>query len=333
MKKQIYHILFKIGVFANNYIGITFFLRKLRIIVGNNTLVRDSVIKGFIRIGNGSLINKSNINAKVVIGQGVKIQKSKLSGEIDLGSNSIVDSSSLDGCISIANNTTILNTIVTGSIKIKQNSVLNNSIFSGEIEIAEDAKIEFATINGKVKFDRNVKIIDGDVILVGDVEVGRYSSINGPNTQIYASINKVRIGRFCSIARNVSFQEYNHKINKVSTYFLASNLFGESRDKDIESRGDIIVENDVWIGTQCVILSGAHISTGVIIAANSVVTGFVPPYSIVAGSPAKVIKYRFSETEIHKLLELKWWEWNDDKIKRNKEFLISDCVDFNLIAD
>jgi acetyltransferase-like isoleucine patch superfamily enzyme len=117
----------------------------------------------------------------------------------------------------------------------------------------------------------------------------------------------------------VSIQEHSHHTDRISTYYINKNVLGENSEKDITSKGDIVIENDVWIGAHCVVLSGAHISTGAIVAANSVVTGFVPPYAIVGGSPAKVIKYRFNQDTINTLLKSAWWEWSVEKIKAHKE--------------
>ena len=82
--------------------------------------------------------------------------------------------------------------------------------------------------------------------------------------------------------------------------------------------------HDVWIGTHCVLLSGAKIGNGAIIAANSVVTGEIPAYAIAAGSPAKVIKYRFSEEMISSLNALSWWHWPMEKIQGNKQLFEND---------
>lgn len=193
-----------------------------------------------------------------------------------------------------------------------------------EISVSDKNQINKNAILKKVKFYGDITIgeyskIINDVSLFGNVSIGRYTSISGPNTDIRAQINSVKIGNFCSIARNVSFQEYEHIYKRISSYFVNQNVFGETWDKDIQSSGDIIVENDVWIGTQCVILSGVKISNGAVIGANSVVTKDIPPYAIAVGSPAKVVKYRFSEEIIEELQQLKWWDWGIEKIKSNRQ--------------
>src|SRR5690606_22808247 len=147
-------------------------------------------------------------------------------------------------------------------------------------------------------------------------------SLWGPNIFIRSALNTISIGNFCSIARNVTIQEYNHDYKKFSTYFMEQNfLQNGSYKNEVVSKGAINIEHDVWIGVNCAILSGSHISTGAIIGAGSTVSGYIPPYSIAVGSPAKVIKYRFEESVIEALLKTKWWEWEDNKLKDNLDIL------------
>lgn len=150
------------------------------------------------------------------------------------------------------------------------------------------------------------------------VEIGRYTSMTGPNVDILSFINPVVVGSFCSIARNTSVQEFNHRHDSLTTYHIHQNVFGEGRAKDLNSNGAVLIGNDVWIGTQCAVLSGARIGNGAVIAANSVVIGEIPPFAIAAGSPAKVIKYRFDEVRRKEIEEMAWWNWSVEKIKENR---------------
>ena len=84
-----------------------------------------------------------------------------------------------------------------------------------------------------------------------------------------------------------------------------------------DKKGDIVIGNDVWIGYEAVILSEVTVGDGAIIGARAVVTKDVPPYAIVGGIPARYIRRRFDEKTVTKLMELKWWEWSDEKIKEN----------------
>lgn len=200
-----------------------------------------------------------------------------------------------------------------GNVIISSNVKLVNCLISGNIKIEENASISDAQIQGSVLISNNVRILGG-VSLYGEIEIGRNTTLNGPNTDLRCALNKISIGNFCSIARNVVFQEYNHDITRMTSYLLKRNLEKKTFKEDIISKGAIVIGNDVWIGTHSVILSGVTIGTGAVIAANSVVNENIPPYAIVAGSPAKVIKYRFNKEVIEFLLHSKWWEMNDKQI-------------------
>jgi chloramphenicol O-acetyltransferase type B len=135
----------------------------------------------------------------------------------------------------------------------------------------------------------------------------------------------LKIGSFCSIAGGVTiFIGGNHRVDWITTY-----PFPEFRDnaKTITgfrvTKGDVIIGNDVWIGSSATILSGVHIGNGAVIAACSVVTKNVPPYGIVAGNPAKLIRFRFMAGEIALLEKLAWWNWPDVKIDAAMPLLLS----------
>lgn len=136
--------------------------------------------------------------------------------------------------------------------------------------------------------------------------------------------DKLIIGRFCSIACGAKFifTSANHTMKSLSTYPFP--IFFEEWGLDIanvtdawDNKGDIVIGNDVWIGYDAVILSGVTIGDGAIIGARAVVTKDVPPYTIVGGIPARHIRKRFDEETVTRLMELKWWEWSDEKIKEN----------------
>lgn len=213
------------------------------------------------------------------------------------------------------------NVFVSGSsigqkVKIKSNSKIYESIIRGEVIVGFNNYVKDSEISGKFKSGQNCRL--NKCNLSGTILIGNYSSLWGPNLDIYAGTQKVTVGNFCSIARNVSMQTFNHNFNKITTYYIGQNLFNEKWKNEKVSKGDIIIENDVWIGTHCVILGGVKIANGAIVAANSVVTKDIPAFSIVAGSPAKVIGYRFDEDTIDKIQKMKWWYWSTDEIKKNK---------------
>jgi acetyltransferase-like isoleucine patch superfamily enzyme len=202
----------------------------------------------------------------------------------------------------------------------------NDIQISSDSFIHPSSKLINARIKGNIKIGEGCKIFDIKISSKSSVEIGRFTSIIGPNTDIYCAINKIKIGSFCSIARNVSFQEYNHKTDRLTSYFICQNIFGDKLENDITSKGDIEIGNDVWIGAQCVILSGAKIGNGAVIAANSVVIGEIPPFAIAAGTPAKILKYRFNEEIIEKIEGMKWWEWQKDNFFKNKNLFLKKFV-------
>ena len=115
------------------------------------------------------------------------------------------------------------------------------------------------------------------------------------------------------VTRSTPFKPF-----KLSSIFKT--IFNTNDASDYEVKGNITIEDDVWIGTNSVILSGVSIGRGAIVAAGSIVSKNVEPYSIVGGIPAKFIKKRFTDENILELENSKWWEWKIDKILKNKEF-------------
>jgi virginiamycin A acetyltransferase len=140
------------------------------------------------------------------------------------------------------------------------------------------------------------------------------------------------IGKFCMIASNVTFimNGANHLTDSISSYPFA--IFGDHwsgamEGKSYPTKGDTIIGNDVWIGFNVTIMPGINIGDGAIIAANSTITKDVQPYTIVGGNPAKEIRKRFTEFEITRLLEIKWWDWDIPKITEKVKNLTGNSVD------
>lgn len=143
--------------------------------------------------------------------------------------------------------------------------------------------------------------------------------------------DKLIIGKFCMIASGVEFimNGANHLATGISSYPFA--IFGNGwehamDDKDYPVKGNTVIGNDVWIGYKATIMAGVKVGDGAIIAAKSVVTKHVEPYSIVGGNPARLIRKRFDEATIQKLLEIQWWHWPPEKITRHVADLTGDDV-------
>ena len=142
---------------------------------------------------------------------------------------------------------------------------------------------------------------------------------------------KLIIGSYCSIGPDVKFLlGGEHSLHTISTYPFKVKRFGEERESG--SKGNIIVHDDVWIGANVTICSGVEIGQGAVVAAGAVVTKNVPPYAIVGGNPAKVIKYRFNEDIINKLLNINIVELFD-KFSKDDEKLIYSELDENLLNE
>ncbi|SFO69051.1 transferase hexapeptide (six repeat-containing protein) [Mesorhizobium sp. NFR06] len=127
----------------------------------------------------------------------------------------------------------------------------------------------------------------------------------------------LEVGAFCSVAGQMLFMcSGQHQIGSATSFPIYSRLLKQPEPIANGGRpGGIIVGNDVWIGHGAIILPGVQIGDGAVVGAGAVVTRNVPSYAIVGGSPARLIRYRFPEEIISKLLAIQWWHWNDDKIK------------------
>lgn len=177
---------------------------------------------------------------------------------------------------------------------------------------------------------RNPNIIVGDYTYYDDFEnVGNFEK----NVKYHFDFtgDKLVIGKFCMIASDVKFimNGANHLTNALSAYPFA--IFGNGWEeamagKQYPNKGDINIGNDVWIGYNATIMAGVSIGDGSIIAANSTVVKNVEPYSVVGGNPAREIKRRFPDDVIKRLLKLKWWDWDIEKISRN----VSNLTDINI---
>ncbi|WP_448560896.1 CatB-related O-acetyltransferase [Trichothermofontia sp.] len=140
--------------------------------------------------------------------------------------------------------------------------------------------------------------------------------------------DKLIIGKFCAIARGVKFimNGANHAMGGFSTYpfFIFNNGWERvtAADDAALMKEDTVVDNDVWLGYEAVIMPGVPIGDGAIVAAKSVVTKAVPPYAIVGGNLAQILRYRFADETIAQLLEIAWWHWEIAKISRNLEAIV-----------
>lgn len=173
------------------------------------------------------------------------------------------------------------------------------------------------------KFDFYTK----DVLKRNDCIVGEYT-YGKPEILEWGENKKLYIGKYCSIASNVKiFLGGNHRIDWITTYPF--NIINDDFPNACEikghpaSNGDVVIGNDVWIGYGATILSGVTIGDGAVIGAHTLVSKNIAPYTIVVGNPMMVVKKRFTDDVIDKLLKLKWWNWENKKINENIKILCS----------
>lgn len=202
-----------------------------------------------------------------------------------------------------------MNTSLPISVRLYKDAECTSSSVGECCIIGDNSRVRYSNLGDYVRVDRNT--------LIQQCEIGK-RTYTGPFDMIF----NAKIGSYTSISYGVTIGPPEHNYHKTTAHpFIYDSFFGivtkdnclrnDKFDKPIEIR------SDVWIGANVTILRGVHIGDGAVIGANALVNKDVPPYAIVAGCPARIIKYRFTESVIQKLLELQWWLWSDEKIKRN----------------
>ncbi|MTH62539.1 hypothetical protein GL300_25520 [Paracoccus litorisediminis] len=165
--------------------------------------------------------------------------------------------------------------------------------------------------------------------LQGSVLSGKYTAIKGD----FTARGVVRIGKYCAFGRYVALISGNHRTDMPNQQVWFNKRFGFT--PAVETKGPVEVGHNVWIGDKVSVLSGVQIGHGSVIGAGATVVKSVPPFSIIGGSPAREIRRRFSPSVIEQMLELGWWDWDDDRIARNKTFFelnLTPTDDFDLFS-
>jgi len=172
-----------------------------------------------------------------------------------------------------------------------------------------------------------------------NIEVGRFSYYSGYHHKHdfvecarylhdkRKDVDKLIIGSYCSIGSGAVFMmagNQGHQKDWISTFpfYFQANIFKDAKNGYLKA-GDTKIGNDVWIGSEAMIMPGISIGNGAIIAARAVIVKDVAPYEIVGGNPALHIRYRFSNEEIEQLQNIKWWNWQEEKVKENMGFICS----------
>lgn len=214
--------------------------------------------------------------------------------------------------------------------KLKRIFLLPFGFIKTAVELANEGARD---IENKIRFKKAIIekgcSFDSKSIIHPNVHLLSNCIINNSEIHSYTYLGKnclvqnTSLGKFCSIANDVLIGLGNHPLDLLSTsplFYRRNNPLQIrliKKDLEIVEYKPISIGNDVWIGARSIIMDGISIGHGAVIAANSVVTKDVPPYAVVGGVPAKIIKYRFSDVKIQELLHQKWWMWDLEKIKKH----------------
>lgn len=208
----------------------------------------------------------------------------------------------------------LTNTKYGEGFKCYRNAVVIDSEIGESVTVGDDTTVVRCKVGNNVAFNRRSYFNDS---IIDD-----YSYAGSNTTMNYSSI-----GKFCSLARNVDIGGFDHDYHKVTTMpmFRFKQLKGGG-NPEVGGKELCVVGNDVWIAAGAQILHKVSIGDGSVIGAGAIVTKDVPPYAIVAGVPARIIKFRFDEKTIEELMEIKWWKWPEQEIQNNIEWMISEDV-------
>jgi acetyltransferase-like isoleucine patch superfamily enzyme len=177
----------------------------------------------------------------------------------------------------------------------------------------------------KKEFSFTKDVLVDELYSIGDYTYGK------PTVLEWGEGARLKIGKYCSIAENVTILlGGNHKTDWITTYPFPALYVQFPEANHISgypsTKGDVEIGNDVWIGFSSMILSGVKVADGAVVAAGSVVTRNIGPYEIWGGNPARLIKKRFSDDVIEKLLLEKWWDWPIEKVRDRMEYLCASPV-------
>ena len=180
----------------------------------------------------------------------------------------------------------------------------------------------------EVKFAKNTGKdvwIHPDSYISGNVFIDDHTNINGPAYIVATADCPVRIGKYCAIGHNLRIRAANHSMVYANLQARVHKRFG-FKPIQVNCKQGVTIGNNVWIGDNVIILADVTIGDGAVIGAGAVVTKDIPPFTVAVGVPARVVRKRFSDDVIQELLNIKWWDWTEDKIARNKRFFETDLT-------
>lgn len=175
-----------------------------------------------------------------------------------------------------------------------------------------------------------LRIKDKKDFIMGSIGINSYAgSINIYRHAYDDEVVNLQIGNHCSLSNNITTMiNMNHDYSNITTSPIGPFGFLQLDEYNKNQKGQIIIGHDVWIGLNVTLMSNIQIGTGAIIGTGAVVAKDIPPYAIAVGNPATVVKYRFEEEQIKKLLKIKWWNWDIEKIEKNKLTFVENVDEF-----
>ena len=191
----------------------------------------------------------------------------------------------------------------------------------------DEVEKNLLTKEGLMFFIENKIRLKCPEVIDNTVHVGKYSYYEDVEIEKTGGHRNIscRIGSFCSIAPGLKIILEKEKAHKRNSLYAFDNYI-DCKEQEADPGEDIIIGNDVWIGANVMIMCGTNIGDGCIIGARAVVGGTIKPYSVVIGNPGKVVRMRFSEDKIAKLMEMKWWDWEYRDLSNALSFLQNgDC--------
>jgi acetyltransferase-like isoleucine patch superfamily enzyme len=164
------------------------------------------------------------------------------------------------------------------------------------------------------------------------VEIGRHTYGFGPDTfPVFTEGARIVVGAFCAIDNEARVHGGGeHVITRAAAFPMNAMLFdrGKRNALDDVETGPTVIGNDVWIGKGATVLAGLTVGDGAVVGTRAVVTKSVPPYAIVVGNPARILRYRFDGETRERLLALRWWEWSDEEIRAQERWFMGDVESF-----
>ena len=213
----------------------------------------------------------------------------------------------------------IVNSKYGNNLKCFRNASIIESTIGAGVTVGDDSNVVRCVLGNNVSINRRSYYNDSTV---GDFS---YSGIN-------TTVNFTDIGKFCSLARNVDIGGFDHDYHKFTTMpMFRFNQLLSGDAPEVEDEAHCKIGNDVWIAAGAQVLHKVSIGDGAIVGGGAVVTKDVPPYAIVAGVPARIIKFRFDEPIVRELMDIKWWDWPENVVLENIDFLINNDVNYETL--